>query len=86
MNWVQVVPVCSTGYKLPILVPSSQLIRLLTSYGAIGYASVAKVHHQERFMEILEIVAYALGAVLVAGLILRYSNYEGEKPEDVEFK
>jgi hypothetical protein len=37
-------------------------------------------------MEILEIVAYALGTLLVAVLILRYSNYESEKPEDVEFK
>jgi hypothetical protein len=37
-------------------------------------------------MELWEIVAYAIGAVLVAVLILRYSNYEGEKPEDVEFK
>jgi hypothetical protein len=37
-------------------------------------------------MEILEIVAYAFAALLVAVLILRYSNYEGEKPEDVDFK
>jgi hypothetical protein len=37
-------------------------------------------------MEILEIVACAVGALLAAVLILRYSNYEGEKPEDVEFK
>jgi hypothetical protein len=37
-------------------------------------------------MEILEIVAYALAALVVGVLILGYSNYEGEKPEDVEFK
>lgn len=37
-------------------------------------------------MDILELVACALGALLVAILILRYSNYEGEKPEDIEFK
>jgi hypothetical protein len=37
-------------------------------------------------MEIFEIAAYALGALFVAVSILRYANYEGEKPEDVEFK
>ena len=37
-------------------------------------------------MEIWEIAAYALGAVLIAVLILRYSNYEVEQPEDIEFK
>ena len=37
-------------------------------------------------MEITEIVACVLGTVLVAVLILRYSNYDGEKPEDIEFK
>ncbi len=86
LNGVQVAPVRSTGCKVAKLVPSLQLIKCLTSYGTIGYASVAKVQHQERFMEIREIVAYALGTVLVASLILRYSNYEGEKSEDVEFK
>jgi hypothetical protein len=52
----------------------------------LGYVSSAKVHHQESIMEIWEIVIYPLGALLVAVLILRYANYEGEKPEDVEFK
>jgi len=37
-------------------------------------------------MEIWEIAAYALGAILIAVLVLRYSNYESEKPEDIEFK
>jgi hypothetical protein len=37
-------------------------------------------------MEIWEIAAYAFGAVLIAILILRCSNYEAEKPEDIEFK
>ena len=37
-------------------------------------------------MEIWEIAAYAFGAVLIAVLILRCSNYEAEKPEDIEFK
>jgi hypothetical protein len=37
-------------------------------------------------MDIFEIIPYVLGVLLVAVLILRYSNYEGEKPEDVEFK
>jgi hypothetical protein len=37
-------------------------------------------------MEIWEIVVYALAASLAVVLILKYSNYEGEKPEDVQFK
>jgi hypothetical protein len=37
-------------------------------------------------MEIWEIAAYGLGAVLVAVLILWFSNYESEKPEDIDFK
>jgi hypothetical protein len=37
-------------------------------------------------MEILEIGAYALGALLVVVLLVWRSNYEGEKPEDIEFK
>jgi hypothetical protein len=37
-------------------------------------------------MEIWEIAAYALGAVSIASVILWFCNYEGEKPEDVEFK
>ena len=37
-------------------------------------------------MEIWEIAAYALGAVFIAVLILRYSNYESEKPEEIKFK
>jgi hypothetical protein len=37
-------------------------------------------------MEILEIGAYALGALLVVVLILWHSNYERENPEDIEFK
>jgi hypothetical protein len=37
-------------------------------------------------METWEIVAYGLGALLVAILILWFFNYDGEKPEDVDFK
>lgn len=37
-------------------------------------------------METWEIVAFTLGAVLIVVLILRCSNYESEKPEDVQFK
>jgi hypothetical protein len=37
-------------------------------------------------MDIFEIIPYVFGVLFVAVLILRYSNYEGEKPEDVEFK
>jgi hypothetical protein len=37
-------------------------------------------------MEIWEIAVYVIGAVLIAVLIMRYSNYEAEKPEDIEFK
>jgi len=37
-------------------------------------------------MEIWEIAGYALGAVMIVALILRCSNYEAEKPEDIEFK
>jgi|GEM_PF-4868489 hypothetical protein len=37
-------------------------------------------------MELWEIAAYALGVVLIATLILWFSNYDGEKCEDIEFK
>jgi hypothetical protein len=37
-------------------------------------------------METLEIVVYALLALLAAIAILRYSNYDSERPEDVDFK
>ena len=37
-------------------------------------------------METWKIVAFALGAVLLVVMILRCSNYESEKPEDVQFK
>jgi hypothetical protein len=37
-------------------------------------------------MELWEIAVYALGAVFAAILILNCFNYEGEKPEDIQFK
>jgi hypothetical protein len=37
-------------------------------------------------MEIWEIAAYGLGALLVVVLVLWYSNYEDEKPEEIDFK
>jgi len=40
----------------------------------------------EIFMEIWEIAVYVIGAVLVTILIMRCSNYESEKPEDIDFK
>ncbi len=46
----------------------------------------AEVHHRVRCMEILEIGAYAFAALLVVILILWHSNYEDEKPEDVDFR
>jgi len=37
-------------------------------------------------METIEIIAYVAVALLVVIAILKFSNYDGEKPEDVEFK
>ncbi len=37
-------------------------------------------------MEIWELALYVVGTITAAGLILRFCNYDCEKPEDIEFK